>query len=419
MTAEKRAASAGLARNGSTEPLAGWMLVLASTLVGYALACSYIHMEPLTAITLLAAQYGIRQVVAALTGNQEMSALAGEMFRQLSASEDRLSSHLTHIEEQLDQVLEQPYKTAIGAGARGLLDVIATKDSRARRQDLMQARERFRDATAAAQSQLQRAVAERYLLLCAIALDRKGAAKTALAQLNCAATTAALEVVDTMLNANRLARSYLEDHGEGRGFGKDRRLTARAGEIRYGAGEAAQLVANLLSEAGVVGQTLGQTKPPTISTAPPVQSSTRFLYAFPRPMVTWQVVPNGPGPVRVGALVVTWEQREPSGAVQRMPTLGMTTSQRFIARAGGAPYIRDVQVHVKIEADPPLSRSVPLTLGWGNVRRPAASNPGPRSHTLPEYARLYHLKETVITSAYADGKIAETPNILISSFQVY
>lgn len=92
-------------------------------------------MEPLTAITLLAGQYGIRQVVAALTGNQEASALAGEIFRQLSASEDHLSSHLIHIEERLDQVLEQPYEIAIGAGTRGLLDVVATKDSNARRKD--------------------------------------------------------------------------------------------------------------------------------------------------------------------------------------------------------------------------------------------------------------------------------------------
>jgi hypothetical protein len=385
-------------------------------------------MEPLTAIIVLAAQYGIQKVVAALTGNQEMSALAGEMFRQLSASEDRLSSHLTRIEERLDQVLEQPYETAIGAGMRGLLDVVATKDSRARREDLIQARERFRDATAAAQSQLQRAVAERYMLLCAIALDRQDAARTALAQLNYAATTAALEVDDTIRNAYDMAHSYLEEHGEARGFGKERRLTARAGEIRHGAGEAAQLVANLLSEAGVIGQTLGQTKPPTISAAPPKE---RWLYLANRaPMATWQVVPNGPGPVRVGALIVTWDQREPSGPVQRTPAHGVARSRRFTAtdlyvsgsktgpvRAGGGRYTREVQVDVKIEADPPLSRSVPLILRLGPFRRPGLL--GARSHTLPEYARLYQLRETVITPANADGKITETPSVLIGSFQVY
>lgn len=133
----------------------------------------------------------------------------------------------------------------------------------------MQARERFRDATAAARSSLQRAVAERYLLLCAVALGRQDVAKTALDQLNREATTAALEVGDTIVHAYDMARSHLEDRGEARGFGKERRLTARAGEIRHGASEAARVVANLLSEAGAVGQTLGQTQPPAISTVLP------------------------------------------------------------------------------------------------------------------------------------------------------
>ena len=365
-------------------------------------------MEPLTAITLLAAQYGIRQVVAALTGNQEASALAGEIFRQLSASEDRLSSHLNHIEEQLDQVLEQPYETAIGAGARGLLDVVATEDSKARRKDLMQARERFRDATAAARSSLQRAVAERYLLLCAVALGRPDVAKTALGQLNREATMAALDVVDTMHDAYDMARSYLEDRGEARGFGKERRLTTRAGEIRHGASEAARVVANLLSEAGVVGQTLGQTQPPAISAVPP---EPRFSLGRSRGM--WQVVPNSPGPVRVGAFIVTWDRFELSG-----PTLAdVRAASRYRVGTG---YTRDVQVDVKIEADPPLTRSVPIRLGWGSVRQPLGSmlQRMQQPHTLPEAARLYDLKETVITSADPDGNITETPIVLISAFAV-
>lgn len=389
-------------------------------------------MEPLTAITLLAGQYGIRQVVAALTGNQEASALAGEIFRQLSASEDHLSSHLIHIEERLDQVLEQPYEIAIGAGTRGLLDVVATKDSNARRKDLRQARERFRDATAAARSPLQRAVAERYLLLCAVALHRQDAAKTALARLNYAATTAALEVDDTMHNADGIARRYLEERGEARGRGKDRRLTARAGELRRGASEAARVVANLLSEAGVVGQRLGQTQPPSISTAPPEQrsrvgaaapTSATFRYSLARPTATWQVVPNGPGPVRVGTFVVTWDRYEPSGPVQREPPFGMTSRVPLFAR-----YTRDVQVDVKIEADPPLTRSVPLKLGWGSVRQPAAPKDllrpygspllGTQSHTLLAGARLYHLKETVITSTDQVGKTTATPSVHIGAFEV-
>lgn len=385
-------------------------------------------MEPLTAITLLAGQYGIKQVVAALTGNQEVSALAGEIFRQLSASEDHLSSHLTHIEERLDQVLEQPYETAIGAGTRGLLDVVATRNSKARRKDLMQARERFRDATAAARSPLQRAVAERYLLLCAIALDRRDVAKTALVQLNYAATTAALEVDDTMRNADSIARSYLEERGEAKGFGKYRRLDARAGEIRDGANEAARVVANLLAEAGVVGQRLGQTQPPSIST--PEQRSrvgaaaptpATFAYSLAQFTARWRVVPNGPGPVRVGTFVVTWDRYELSGPAQRSPTVGTRLFPMY-------RYTSNVQVDVKIEADPPLKRSVPLKLGWGSVRQPATPKDvlrpyrspllGTQSHTLPAGGRLYHVKETVITSTDHEGKTTETPSVHIGPFVV-
>ena len=404
-------------------------------------------MEPLTAIILLAAQYGIREVVAALTGNQEMSALAGEVFRQMSASEDRLSSHLTSIEVRLDQVLEQPYETAIGAGQRGLLDVVGTEDSRARREDLMQVRERFRDASAAARSPLQVAMAERYLLLCAIALGRQDAAKTALGQLNRAATTAALDVYDTMRNAVGMAHRGLEQRGEARGFGSGRRLDERLGEIRHGAEEAARLVENLLCEAGVVGQTLGQTQPPSISTVSPkklslvgaITPSTRAAVRsgtlwYPR----WHIMPNGSSPVRVGAFVVTWDRLEPSGPVQLKPTFTIPSRPRpGLLRGGGeadridvqAAHSIDVQVDVKIEVDPPLSRSVPLALGWGSVRDSAApkdapglyvsTHPRSRSHTLPAGARLYHLKETVSTSTNPAGKITEVLSVRVGAFEMY
>ena len=361
-------------------------------------------MEPLTAITLLVAQYGIRQVVAALTGNQEMSALASEVFRQLSASEDRLSSDLARIEEQLHQALAQPYETAIGAGARGLLDVVATRDSPARREDLMQARERFRDATAAARSPLQRAIAERYLLLCAIALNRQDAAKTALGQLNYAATTAALEVDETVHNADRIARRYLEDHSQARGFGRDRRLAERAEGIRREASEAAQLVMNLLSEAALFGQTLGQPQPPAISSVPLEQHSS----TSEQPL--WHVVPSSPGPVRIGSFVVSWDQCEPSGSVW----------QRSPIAPGGPQYFINVQADIKIEADLPLPRPVPLKL-WGSDNTPGRSFWQRLSSggVLPEGERLRRVEATVSTRADPDGKITETSSVCVGPFKVF
>jgi hypothetical protein len=394
--------------------------------------------RPLTGIILLAAQYGVRQILLALTGNPQMADLAREIFGQLSASEDRLISHLTRIEAQLEQVLAQPYGTAIGAGQRSLLDVIATNDSKARRKDLKRARDRFVDARGAARSQLQVAIAERYLLLCAIALNRPDAAKLALGQLNRAATTAALEVGDAISNAYGMARHDLEQRGEARGFGKGRRLTERTGEIRRGANEAVQLVGNLLSEAGVIGQMYGQTQPPSISTASPKKRSPAYAGAstllsslYPSAASTWRVVLKGPGPRRVGAFIVTWDRFEFSGAVQRAP-IGFGTSANLYGfepgpvGAHGPRYTRDVQVDVKIEVDPPLSRSVPLELGWGSVRDHSSSPyiqsvsgfRQSRQHVLPEGARLYHLKETVTTSTNPDGKIIENRSVRVGAFEV-
>jgi len=361
-------------------------------------------MEPFTAIALLVAQYGIKQVVATLTGNQQATDLAGEIFRQLSVSEDRLGSHLTRIENQLDQVLEQPYETAIGAGARGLLDAVATRDLQARREDLMQARERFRDATAAARSQLQHAVAERYLLLCALALNRTDAAKTALDQLNYHATTAALELGDTMVHADRTARAGLEGRGEVRALGKERRIAERVEEIRRGTGEAVRLVANLLSEAAALGQSLGQTQPPVISVVP----WERKPSARPKPL--WSVVPSDPGPVRVGTFVITWERFKFSEPVSLAEVTG---------------HIRGVEVGIKIEADPPLSRSVPLDVGWGSVRATAISTPAgsfrvwpPVPQALPKAAREYLFNAEVTTTVSSDGKITETPSVRVGVFDV-
>ena len=176
--------------------------------------------RPLTGIIRLVAQFGIQPIVLALTGNPQWSALAGQIVGELSASEERLIGHLTRIEAQLEQVLAQPYETAIRAGQRTLLDVIPDIDSKERRKDLKRARDRFEYASGAARSPLQVAIAERYLLLCAIALKRWDKAERALGQLNHAATTAALEVGDTISNAYGVARRDLEERGEARGFGK-------------------------------------------------------------------------------------------------------------------------------------------------------------------------------------------------------
>jgi hypothetical protein len=148
--------------------------------------------EPLTAITLIATKYGVSALIGALSGNKDLGALASELVGTLVASEDRLGERLGTIGRQLEEVLEQRYSTAIAAGQRTLLDAGTTLDPSMRSAELTRARDLFRDAAASARAPLQVAVAERYMVLCAIALGREDAARTALGLLNRSAFEALL-----------------------------------------------------------------------------------------------------------------------------------------------------------------------------------------------------------------------------------
>ena len=86
--------------------------------------------------------------------------------------------------------MDQRYQVSLALGLRGLLEAGAAHDPLVRTEELTKAQERFREAAVSARSSLQTAVAERYVLLCAIALGRPDAAK----QLNGAVTAIALDL---------------------------------------------------------------------------------------------------------------------------------------------------------------------------------------------------------------------------------
>jgi hypothetical protein len=339
--------------------------------------------EALTAVTLLAGKYGVQRVIGTLTGRQDLSDLAGELFGTLAASEARLSERLAGIEQQLsgieqrlDEVLGQRYQVSLAMGLRGILEAGVSHDPRARTEELTNAHERFREAAASAHSVLQAAVAERYILLCAIALGRPDAAKTAWAQLNGAVTAMALDLCTAFEMAHGKVALRLDQEGALKGRGYWKRLNDEADRIRDGVMEAAGLAKSLLVESAVLGQMFGQPQPPYIDLRKTESShkmffrkrlsnrmSRRTIRELSRPesamlpsslgwamgtgFLRWHVQASMPGPVRFGALVVTWKRIE-----QRHG--GWDPGNRYRTATS------DADVELSIQADPPLSRDVSI-----------------------------------------------------------
>ncbi|HUC24156.1 MAG TPA: hypothetical protein VMA73_15720 [Streptosporangiaceae bacterium] len=149
-------------------------------------------MDLFTGLLMIAASHGASALVQALGGGTQWSSLAGDLVKALDDSESRIIEHLTEIELKLDELLEQRYNVAVGAGLRYLLDAIPAR-SPSRAHDLGHARDQFIEAQSAARSSLQQAVAERYLVLCSLGLKRTEAAMSALTRVEGLAMTAALE----------------------------------------------------------------------------------------------------------------------------------------------------------------------------------------------------------------------------------
>ncbi|MPZ83958.1 MAG: hypothetical protein GEV28_27620 [Actinophytocola sp.] len=297
-------------------------------------------MEPLTVIATIASRYGIAKLIDALTGDKDLGALAVELVGALAASEDRLGERLAGIERRLDEVLEQRYTTAVGTGLRTLLDAGTTADSRVREDEMIRARDLFREAGAAARSRLQVAIAERYLLLCAVALGRPDAARTALRRLDGAATAALFEAGQSalLLNASVEAHARLDRTGWS---GSQRKRDARTAElrdsIREAAGEAAELAGRLMVEAAVLAEGLGDGPSPSVRRLPPGQP---VRAAFVTGIHRWEIRPRGAGPVRMGALRVDWHDVRVVKAEQPSPrpaTSQRTRGDEFRRRAGLPP----------------------------------------------------------------------------------
>lgn len=270
-------------------------------------------MEPLTAISVIAAKYGVSAVIGALTGNEGLGGLGSELMGALMESEDRIAEQLDGISRKLDRILVQRYATALGAGQRMLLDASTATDPQIRVAELSRARDLFLEAGAAALSPLQLAVAERYVALCYIALGRREAAGTALKSMDRAAAEAMLDAAaEAGPPAYERARKQLGWSGRmGSRSRRDDLLEDQADDIILAALREAELAEELFRESRTLAQGMGfQLAPLPHQEELPAEPEGEDDAPDPLRNTKMQLVlrPAAPGPVRYGPITVTWRK---------------------------------------------------------------------------------------------------------------
>ncbi|MGW4400394.1 hypothetical protein ACWEHA_34310 [Amycolatopsis nivea] len=271
-------------------------------------------MEPLTAIAAIAAKYGASQLIRALTGNDELSGLASELLGELVASEDRLSEQLAGIGRQLEELLDQRYTVALGAGQRALRDASTAPEPQSRAAELARARDLFREAAAAAsaKSPLQIAVAERYVALCSLSAGRPDAVPAALNTVNEAAFRALTEALPLFgSKAYEKAREQLPRSSRlGLRGRREERIDELGSDLVDAVADVVYLALNLLAESEALARGLGQDLGPEIDVdllVPEGYEDDERLAG------TAQVVvrPTAPGPLRFGPLTVAFGDVHP------------------------------------------------------------------------------------------------------------
>ncbi|RSD11783.1 hypothetical protein [Amycolatopsis eburnea] len=336
-------------------------------------------MEPMTAIATIAAKYGASQLIRALTGNDELSGLASELLGELVASEDRLSEQLNGIGRQLDELLDQRYTIALGAGQRALRDASTAPEPNSRAAELSRARDLFREAAAAAsaKSPLQIAVAERYVALCSLSAGRPDAVPAALNTLNEAAFRALTEALPLFgPKAYEKARDQLPRSSRlGLRGRREERIDELGSDLVDAVDDVVDLSLNLLAESEALARGLGQDLGPETDVdllLPPGYDDDERL------TTTAQVVvrPTAPGPLRFGPLTVAFGDVKPVPG-RPSPTPPDTAAAVVAAKLGQAqpwpseygapPRPPGFEVEVVVRSDFPVSPALIVSLRPGLV----------------------------------------------------
>ena len=333
------------------------------------------RVEPVTALLTIGGAHGVSVLVRALSGSTELGQVSSELFRALTETESRIDTRLSTIEDLLDDLLEQPYTIALGDGVRHFLDAGIATDGREAALD--RARDRFITATSAATSALQRAIAERYILLCLLAQARLDLVPASMARMEVAATAAAFDAAfkDAVIAERdwKTAAKLL-----GRRDAKGSRVASQGREapvaIRAAAVDSIGICGRLLDEAAMLAPALGL--PPRAAPPPPrdiSNSPTRipipqwksggqqFIYhVIENPYWAFEARPAET--LRVGSLSVEFlpvDNAEP--ATQQEETRAANAQ----ALAGVERERRGHIAHVNLEA--PLSRPITIAAATADI----------------------------------------------------
>lgn len=212
-------------------------------------------MQLTSAIVTAAAKYGSKALVLALGGDEALGGAVGDVLAGFRAEESQLNARLDRIEAQLDEALEQRYIVGLRTGSRYLSDAMAgplgTRDD-----DLQRARASLTEAAAAARSALQRAEAERHLLICYLMIGRRDLAVQSLIALECAALAAALTAFSLPYSRDATLAFMRRQKISTTGWGASDRMTAAAGEVSAQAERAAEITHLFLSECAPLAEAL-------------------------------------------------------------------------------------------------------------------------------------------------------------------
>jgi hypothetical protein len=234
-------------------------------------------------------------------------------------SEDRLHLHLTRIETRLDKLIAQAYTKAMGQGVRLLADA-ADSDGGARLEEIAAARALFLDAAASTDLPLEISVAERYVMLCSLALDLPSKALTAFRRSNRKAFDAILQAGEDWENARTLAEQRVgpapsapaagESAAERAARQRTEDLVAReVSSIRTASIELADLAVAAFCETNALADFFGQVTPSRIVRAPDEALTSLYGTGYPAEHGRRWLVELAPGTNRasVGELTFTWD----------------------------------------------------------------------------------------------------------------
>ncbi|NUT47440.1 MAG: hypothetical protein HOV94_09060 [Saccharothrix sp.] len=358
-------------------------------------------MEPVTALTALSISQGAAGVVRVLGDVKTLREFVQSVTGRETRVEVRLAALaglLANLDRKADEQLDQRYVVAMGVGVRAFGDAVSAEDQDFAHQELLTARDRFREAAAAARSSLEAAHAERYLMLSYLVLGQVEAAHNAWKRLNTASSTALRDAAQHHRDRIRLA-----DARTARAKALGGRTAANDGNeaaaVVKEAADMAGLAVRYLREAAAAAVVFGLPPAPRLSAVESwsdwpregllgalVEDSSDIAHR-------WRVEPAHPGVVTVGVTSVEW-RRLAATPVEGDP------APSFLTRVFGYTGPKcDVDIEVRVRFQAPLSRATAVTLAITRVERMDADcfdnrwvrrtlDPGTSEHDLTARFRL-------------------------------